>query len=95
MNQEMVLPDGTLILLIHYLFRTPAGTTSLEGEPLVQGPETCKIACSPNLLEMCADANRPWPWRRTDDPRAATCPLCKETPQYKKAMALLKPLERK
>ncbi len=87
MNQEMVLPDGTLILLHHYLFRSPRGTTAQEGEPLVQGPETYKIACAPNIVEFCADASRPWPWRVSGDPRAANCPMCKETAVYKKAMA--------
>ncbi len=77
--QEMVLEDGTTLLLIHFLFQSPRGVLQITGRPLLPSEFTWKIACTPNLMEFGADRSRECPWMRSDDPRAVTCPLCKAT----------------
>ena len=69
MHQTSILEDGQTVILIHYLYR--------EGERLV-------IACTPGLREdeMCATAARPFPWHRSGEPEAVTCPVCKQSLQW-------------
>lgn len=70
-EQVMVLADGSEIVLVHWVMRE-------NGVP--------RIACVPNLREMHAHA-RPYPWMRTEDTQAVTCPNCKHTPEFEKAEA--------
>ncbi len=73
-TQELVTESGDVLTLIHF----DSGTWSGGRE---------SVACTPNATEMSAQgAGRATPIRRTDDPRAATCPLCKECLDYVKAM---------
>lgn len=81
----MLLEDGTQLLLIHFLYRSPQGLTKAAGRALVTPIETWKIACVPDLMEMSTTATRQCPWQRTDEVRAVTCPLCKDTEVYKEA----------
>ena len=75
-DQVMILEDGSRINLVHF---------------------TCKdagrwiIACSPSLLSQSAIDGRAMPWRRSDDARAVTCPLCKQTPEWKRLASLNPP----
>ncbi len=87
-EQIQILEDGTQVLLIHLVYRSPAGLTSSIGEPVAPDrPPTWKIACTPNLLEMAATQSRAHPWLRTDDPRAVSCPMCKKTPVFQDLLA--------
>src|SRR5215831_19802640 len=76
-DQEMILEDGTTVILIHLVHKTPSGWS---------------IACVPNLEEknFSATDRRDHPWRRSDDPRAITCMLCKATKAYKVSMEKLR-----
>ncbi len=84
-SQEMLLEDGRTILLVHFVYRSPRGTLAHEGTPLANTEETYKIACAPRLVEMSAFGSRAFPWQRTDDVRAVSCPLCRETVEFQKA----------
>jgi hypothetical protein len=80
-----VLPDGTQVPTIHLLYQAPAGTTQVEGEPLVDsGPTVARLACSPLIEDLSLCYGREAPMLRTDDPRAVTCPNCKDTKEYQK-----------
>lgn len=86
MANTMIQEDGTELVMIHFLFQSPRGSVGVEGEPLVEGELTHKIACSPNALEMSANASRAHPYIRTDDAPSVTCPLCMQTEFFKSAM---------
>ncbi len=89
--QKHLLEDGvTEVTTIHFVYLSPAGTTAIQGQPLVAGKPTWKIACVPNLIQMAADRSRAFPWHRSDDSRAVTCPLCKETAAYKAQVVQLR-----
>jgi hypothetical protein len=89
--QTMLKEDGTEMVLIHFVYRSPAGLAYSSGAVLnPQADWTWKLACSPNLTEMHAQASRPFPYHRSDDPRAVTCPACKDTEAFKDAEGMLK-----
>jgi hypothetical protein len=73
-DQEMVLPDGSKLLLIHYV-----APRAVDG--------ALRLACAPNMVELHAYEHRQWPYRRTGETGPVTCPLCKETPAYQEAVA--------
>lgn len=77
---EMIMPDGSSIILIHFAY--------FDRENL-----EWKVACVPNLEEkdMCAHGNYLHPWKRSDEPRAVTCPTCKKSRIYEQISALLNP----
>ena len=89
--QEMILEDGiTTIVLVHYVYRSAAGTTIFAGNNILPDVEgTWKVACAPNLMELSAHFGQEFPWQRSDDPRAVNCPLCKRTNQYQHHMKWL------
>lgn len=69
-KQEMILADGTAVVLIHLV--------TLEG-----GREV--MACAPRLRELHTANYRTQPWQRTGEPGAVTCPLCKVSDAYRRA----------
>ncbi len=79
-HQVMLLEDATPILPVHYAVRT------------AEGPH--RIVCEPNLEYLHSLPRRPVPWQRTNDPRAVTCPLCKSTVAFQKALAQQAPIMR-
>lgn len=90
----MILEDGSGLVLIHFMFQSPAGMIRLKGIPLgASGEETWKLACVPNMTEMAQAHNRPLPMHRTDDPRAVTCPQCRETQEFREKMAQVRQAE--
>lgn len=85
-EQIMILPDGSGLLLVHFIYQSPEGLLRHAGIPL--GPasgDTWKIACAPGTTMLNATENRPFPYQRSDDVRAVTCPLCKDTDEFKRA----------
>jgi hypothetical protein len=58
---------------------------------LEDGTEICpvhyfvngRIACTPGLREFHACHGRPYPWQRTVERKAVSCPACKETEAFK------------
>ena len=52
-----------------------------------------KVACMPGLDLEKDEGSRNHVYRRTDDARAVTCPLCKETAVWREAIALSPPLQ--
>jgi len=72
MNQ--ILPSGEFVTLIHLTYSVAKQDFS---ENVVE--ETpWRIACMPNMREFHTTPYHP-AYQRTDDPRAVTCPACKET----------------
>ena len=47
------------------------------------------LACSQSEQELPAQPHRPYPHQRSDDVRAVTCRLCKESSYYREAKRLL------
>jgi hypothetical protein len=89
--QIMILQDGGAIVPIHFTYLAPKGVAQAEGQPLPGVVEqTWKIACCPNLVEFSARFSKPFPYHRTNDPRATTCPNCKATEAYKRAADALR-----
>jgi hypothetical protein len=84
--QEMIREDGSVIYLVHFVFKSPKGIVRQQGKELNAVDPTWKIACAPGLVEMEAQATRAFPWMRSDDPRAVSCPLCQRTAEYRIAM---------
>ena len=94
-NQIMVAVDGTESVQVHFAYLSPVGTTRADGKPLRSSvANSYKIACAPNMVQLTADQCRPFPWQRTDDPRAVNCPLCQETDVFKAALAAVNNLWR-
>lgn len=88
--QTAIGPDGAEVVLIHFLYSSPVGMIEGAGLPLAQRGNSWKIACMPNLFEFSTQSShRPIPHMRSDDPRAVTCSVCKETEHYKRAAASL------
>jgi hypothetical protein len=48
-----------------------------------------RIACCPNMVEFHSTQYHPH-YQRTDDPRAVTCPGCKNSDHYKRAFGGLR-----
>ena len=78
-DQVMLLPDGTEIHLIHFIYLSPPGVVAAVGRRLTGAADTWKIACVPNMTQFSASGDRASPWRRSEDVRAVTCPLCSRT----------------
>ena len=85
--QEALLPDGSRVTLIHFVYRLPRGPFGGTAVADAAGGQRWSVACVPNLLELHAANMRPTPWQRTDDPRAVTCPECKKSEAYRLALA--------
>ncbi len=68
----MIHEDGTQSLLVHYAYSTDVFAR--------KGSE--RIACAPNLKELEAQPRRYWPWHRSNDVRAVTCPQCQRSEIY-------------
>ena len=77
----MILEDGSEIVLQHFL--VPA-----------EGRSKAHLACLPGLTDFASGQFRGMPWIRTDEPRSVSCPMCKETQEYKAALVNLRNLIR-
>ena len=44
------------------------------------------LACLPGMKGLEATPTRTWPYQRSDDPRAVSCRLCRETDAYKERL---------
>jgi hypothetical protein len=92
-----LLPDGSGRVCIHWLMHDPEGPiqTINASIPTAKGPVLVKgrrfrCACQPQLSNMGGDnKGRLVPFVHSDDPRAATCPKCCATKEYKEIMARL------
>jgi hypothetical protein len=76
-----ILPDGKLICSVHFAY----WSASQEDEDVPQW----RVACAPNANVNEYLGLPPHPWHRTNDPRAATCPVCLQTPVFQEAMRRL------
>jgi hypothetical protein len=73
---EMLLPDGTKVLVTHWARR--------------EGPGPWRLACMPGYGPLDGPTlGRLAPLRYSDDPRAANCVLCRETEAYRRAASAL------
>ena len=68
-GQVMIHEDGSQSLLVHYAY----------SDDVFARKNSEKIACAPNLKELEAQPRRQWPWQRSNDVRAVTCPQCQRT----------------
>jgi hypothetical protein len=93
-----LLPDKSGRILIHYFVHdpagpaeTPTGVTMTALGPLKLGGARGRIACQPKLESVTPQvrAGVTYPIPHSDDPRAVTCPACKETEEYKRVMEQL------
>ncbi len=82
---EMVLEDGSRMVLIHFAHRA---NPLYEKSPWV-------LACAPDAVILHGMLDRPMPHLRSDDPRAANCPLCQKTEAFCAALAQQKKPVRK
>jgi hypothetical protein len=93
-----MLPDGSGRVRIHWFCRALLGVSDKiatrgivfkESGQLGIGPVQGHIACQPARTGLHSDlrAGQQAPLMHTDDPRAATCPECMATPEFKEAMA--------
>ncbi len=74
MNPEtMILPDGSEVVVIHYLSQPKYGKLF--------------VACMPGVEDFVQPTARPI--MRTDECRSVTCPLCKATEVHKKALEMV------
>jgi hypothetical protein len=90
--QQQMLEDGTVIVLIHFIFKSPRGIIRAQGLPvkqIAQRQDSWKIACVPNMQteDMSQRFMQQFPWIRSEDPRAVTCPQCMQSPEFKAALA--------
>lgn len=90
-----LLSDGSGRVCIHWLYEHPEGPLETTDNSIMTatGPKVLKgrkwrMACNPNLkaISSVQDGARIIPWTHTDDPRAATCPKCLATEEYKQRM---------
>lgn len=92
--QVMLLEDGTPLVLIHFVYRSPPGVIRAEGAPINTNvisvaEHTWKLACAPGMIELPAQMSRAWPYSRSDDPRAVTCPTCIQSQEFARAKEAL------
>lgn len=78
--QVMIQEDTTPLILIHLEYQREGMEYERDG-PILRGKQSWAIACAPNLVHKHATMER-GAWQRTNDPRAVTCPTCKETEIY-------------
>jgi hypothetical protein len=89
-TQEMLLEDGSWVLLVHFIYQAPEGLFVGLGLPLTDSKEKrWRIACAPEMLEQNfpTQTGRNFPVQRTNDPRAVSCPNCKQTQMYQDELA--------
>jgi hypothetical protein len=92
------LPDGRVC--IHWLMRDPEGPIQTMNQ-VVRGAGAMmwkgarfRCACQPERTSLnTSEVGRTVQFTHTDDPRAATCPKCLATVEYKDAMARLQGLQ--
>lgn len=83
--QQMILEDGTSIILIHFTFLSPRKLLK-EGR-VTDGPDlTWKIACRPFIVQIPQGEHGAVPYLRSEEPRAVTCPHCKGSSEWQQAM---------
>lgn len=78
---QQLTPTGQFINIIHFMTMVSVPPLNEDGPPVPQW----RIACMPNMVEFHQTMYHP-NYQRTDEPRAATCPACKKTPVFLKAM---------
>lgn len=90
-----LLKDGSGRVCIHWFVRDKNGKIADQSKDGIV-PEWAKgsagrIACQPHRSNLLPDQNgsNPVMFMHTDDPRAATCPECLATTDYKTIMAEL------
>lgn len=71
---EQLQPGGKVITLVHFLYWADGVQNT------VMHRKRWHVACMPNMLDPRM--------QRTEEPRAVNCPQCKDTAEFKKAMAL-------
>ncbi len=79
MNQ--ITASGGTINIIHFMTEIAVPPLNEDGPPVAQ----YRIVCMPNMTEFHQTPYHP-NYQRTNDPRAASCPACKKTAAYTKAM---------
>lgn len=73
---DMIMPGGRAVTLIHYAY--PLSDDS---------PPQYRLACMPNMLPSeFGKTQYHEVHHHTNEPRAATCPACKRTDIFRKAM---------
>lgn len=74
---------GRQVTLIHFVTTAPSvpSATNAQGAPTTR---EC-VACMPNMVEFGKTMYHPVVLR-TNDPRAATCPQCKKTDVFLRAL---------
>ncbi len=97
-----MLPDKSGRVRIHWFIRdstgpakTPSLTVPSPVGPLAVGGTVGRIACQPKRDSVTPAVNHAGqiePCCHTDDPRAATCPECCATDEFKQAMEYLETL---
>lgn len=71
MSSKIVMPDGSEAECIHFV--------------LVGGGRPPAIACMPGLVDLSGAPFRPTPHLRSEVAAVTTCPMCKETPEWRDA----------
>jgi len=93
--QIQLLKDGTGRIRIHYFHKddqgpafTPAVTLRSSIGPVRAGGVKGRIACQPTLSIVTPQVtvHEVKPLVHSDDPRAVTCPECRASDLWKKAM---------
>lgn len=76
---EQVTATGGTVTLVHFLYDLSADGTAHQW----------RIACMPNMVEFHSTPYHP-NYQRTDEARAVSCPACRRTAEYKRAVEALK-----
>ena len=82
----MILEDGSVITPIHFLIRGTKGVMLQVGRGLAVGVPEWKVACMQDATALHSIPTRDFPYQRSEDPRAVTCPLCKLNDQFEKRL---------
>jgi len=78
---DQVLITGETVTLVHFVHELVLPPLESEGPPVPQW----RIACMPNMTEFHLTPYHP-NYQRTDDARAVTCPACKKSKAFQKAI---------
>lgn len=75
MIQTAVTPEGKKFQPVHFLCRKGS----------YGGTYVLVLACSQHIEKFCVGRRTPL-YKRTEEPRAVTCPQCKATQEYQSAL---------
>lgn len=80
--------DGSQATTIHFVYQDVVGLADAKVSSLGGSrQQEWRVACAQNAIVDQPRQPNEAPWLRSDDARAVTCPLCRDSKAFQKALA--------